>query len=178
MRELNPGFQCPRSGIVPCRSVNASKRVVSIDLKSEPGRSAFEKLVVAADVLLESYRPGVIERLGFGNKRLRELNPGLIHCALSGYGQTGPLRLRAGHDINYVAMTGSLNVTGTAERPVMAFPPIADYGGVLQAATAILGALIGRERGGGGFGAFLAGLRINPGSPGCGRSGDEADARR
>ena len=75
-------------------------------------------------------------------------------------------------------MTGSLNVTGTAERPVMVFPPIADYGGALQAATEILGALIGREHGGGGFGAFLAGLRINPGRSGCGRSGDEADARR
>jgi len=128
-------------------AVNADKRVVTIDLKSETGKSAFEKLVVAVDVLLEPYRPGVIECLGFDNRRLREPNPGLIHCALSGYGQTGPLRLRAGHYINYLAMTGFLNVTGTAEKPVMSFPPIADYGSALQAATTILGALIGRGRG-------------------------------
>ena len=112
MRELNPVSNA-RVAAPFHAAVNAGKRVVSIDLKSEPGKSAFDELVVAADVLLESYRPGVIERLGFGNKRLRELNPDRIHCALSGYGQTGPFRLRAGHDINYVAMTGSLNITST-----------------------------------------------------------------
>ncbi|MEE9317350.1 MAG: CoA transferase, partial [Rhodospirillales bacterium] len=107
--------------------INAGKSVVAIDLKSEDGKKAFETLVRAADVLLESYRPGVLERLGFGPDRLKSLNPGLVHCALSGFGQTGPNRLRAGHDINYVASTGALAASGIPEKPVMAWPPAADY---------------------------------------------------
>ncbi len=152
MRELNPvtNARGPASfhGVI-----NAGKRIVRIDLKSSEGKSALETLVRKTDVLLESYRPGVLERLGFGIDRLRELNSGLIHCALSGYGQTGPLRLASGHDMNYIAMTGALNVTGPAEKPVAAFPPVADYGGALQAVIAIQGALFSRFRT--GKGAFL-----------------------
>jgi len=152
MRGLNPVTN--ERGPAPFHAaVNAGKRVVAIDLKSDTGRDGFAKLVKASDVLLESYRPGVFERLGFGRDCLRELNPRLVHCALSGFGQTGPLRLRAGHDINYVAMTGGLGVTGTKDNPVTAFPPIADYGGALQAVAAITGALLGRERD--GEGAYL-----------------------
>jgi crotonobetainyl-CoA:carnitine CoA-transferase CaiB-like acyl-CoA transferase len=152
MRELNPVTN--ERGPAPFHAaVNAGKRVVTIDLKSDEGRDGFSRLARSADVLLASYRPGVLERLGFGPDHLRELNPRLIHCALSGFGQTGPLRLRAGHDINYVAMTGSLSASGTGEKPVMAFPPIADYGGALQAVAAITGALLGRERS--GEGAYL-----------------------
>ncbi len=106
-----------------------------------------------ADVLLESFRPGVMERLGFGRERLRRLNPRLVHCALSGFGQSGPYRLRAGHDLTYLAMTGALSVTGTAETPVMPFPPVADHAGAMQAAIAILGALLRRQRT--GSGSFL-----------------------
>jgi crotonobetainyl-CoA:carnitine CoA-transferase CaiB-like acyl-CoA transferase len=133
--------------------VNAGKTVVAIDLKSKPGKQAFESLIRAADVLLESYRPGVLERLGFGRDRLESLNSGLIHCALSGYGQTGPKRLRAGHDINYTASTGMFSASGVAEKPVMTWPPATDYASALQAALAVSGALVARGRT--GKGAYL-----------------------
>ncbi|OHC80123.1 MAG: hypothetical protein A3B62_05125 [Rhodospirillales bacterium RIFCSPLOWO2_01_FULL_65_14] len=134
-------------------TVNAGKTVVRVDLKSEAGKNAFTRLVEAADVLLESYRPGVMERLGFGRERLAALNPGLIHCALSGYGQTGPKRLKAGHDINYIASTGALSASGVAERPIAMYPPAADYASALQAALAITGALVRRAKD--GKGAFI-----------------------
>ncbi|MDA1090619.1 MAG: CoA transferase [Proteobacteria bacterium] len=133
--------------------VNAGKTVVAIDLKSKPGKQAFERLIRGADVLLESYRPGVLERLGFGREHLKSLNDGLIHCALSGYGQTGPKRLRAGHDINYTASTGMFSASGIADRPVMTWPPAADYAGALQAALTVTGALAARGRS--GKGAYL-----------------------
>ncbi|NQU61981.1 MAG: CoA transferase [Rhodospirillales bacterium] len=126
--------------------VNAGKTIVSIDLKSEDGKQAFEILISSADVLLESYRPGVLERLGFGRERLEELNPGLIHCALSGYGQTGPKRLKAGHDINYIASTGMFSASGIKEKPVLTWPPPADYASAQQAALTILGALIAKQK--------------------------------
>lgn len=152
MRALNPVTNAREPA--PFHAViNAGKRIVRIDLKSDDGRSALENLVEKTDVLLESYRPGVMDRLGFGWKRLRELNPGIVHCALSGYGQNGPLRLASGHDMNYIAMTGALQVTGPAEKPQAAFPPVADMGGALQAVIAIQGALIARSRT--GEGAFL-----------------------
>ena len=133
--------------------INAGKTVVTLDLKSDAGHDAFEALVSGADVLLESYRPGVLDRLGFGADRLEALNPTLIHCALSGYGQTGTYRLVAGHDISYVSMTGGLSVSGTAETPAITYPPMADHAGAMQAVITILGALIARNAGGGG--AFL-----------------------
>lgn len=130
--------------------VNAGKAVVVLDLKTPEGKAALRFLIAAADVLLESYRPGVLDRLGFGHDDLRALNPRLVHCALSGYGQTGPYRLTAGHDLNYVAMTGALNVSGTAETPVMAWPPVADHASAMQAAMTTLGALVARQRTGRG----------------------------
>ncbi len=130
--------------------VNAGKTVIELDLKAETDRGVLETLVGQADVLLESFRPGVLDRLGFGEGRLKALNPELIHCALSGYGQTGPLRLASGHDLNYVALTGMLSSTGIMDRPVIPFPPIADHAGALQAVIAVLGALMARSRGRGG----------------------------
>ena len=127
-------------------AVNAGKTVLTLDLKSGDGKQAFESLVRSADVLLESYRPGVLERLGFGRQTLETLNGGLVHCALSGYGQTGPKRLRSGHDINYVASTGAFSASGIPERPVMAWPPPADYASAQQSVVAILGALLARAR--------------------------------
>jgi len=152
MRDLNPITN--ERGAAPFHGViNAGKRVVRIDLKTPDGKGALEKLICQTDVLLESYRPGVLERLGFGVERLKELNPVLVHCALSGYGQMGPLRLASGHDMNYVAMTGGLDVTGPGAKPLAAFPQVADYGGALQAVIAIQGALFNRTRT--GKGAFL-----------------------
>lgn len=133
--------------------VNAGKRVVQIDLKSDDGKADFEKLIAAADVVMESYRPGVMERLGFGYDRLSRINSKLIHCALSGYGQNGPMRLVGGHDINYVAAAGQLGLSGAKNKPHMAYPMVADYAGAMQSAIAILGALVGRGRT--GRGAYL-----------------------
>jgi crotonobetainyl-CoA:carnitine CoA-transferase CaiB-like acyl-CoA transferase len=129
------------------RVLNAGKTVINLDLKTEAGRERFGRLVGRADVLLECFRPGVLDRLGFGPARLKEINPGLVHCALSGYGQSGPASLAAGHDLNYEAMTGCLSVSGTAERPTIPFPPSADYAGSMQTVVAILGALVGRDHG-------------------------------
>lgn len=130
--------------------VNAGKRVIDLDLKVEADAARFADLVQRADVLLESFRPGVMERLGFGEQRLKALNPRLIHCALSGYGQTGPLRLVSGHDLNYVALTGALSATGSREAPAIPFPPMADHAGALIAVSSILGALLARGRDGKG----------------------------
>ncbi len=137
--------------------VNAGKTVVAIDLKSDDGKQAFETLIRSADVLLESYRPGVLDSLSFDRETLQSLNRGLIHCALSGYGQTGPKRLRSGHDINYIASTGAFSASGTLERPVMTWPPPADYASAQQSVVAILGALVARSRPGPlqGRGAYL-----------------------
>ncbi|HSV28592.1 MAG TPA: CoA transferase [Candidatus Omnitrophota bacterium] len=129
---------------------NRNKRVVRLDLKTEDGTRRFAALVEKADVLLEAYRPGVMARLGFDARRLAELNPRLIHCALSGYGQTGPHARRAGHDLTYVALTGGLWASGTADRPVMTFPPLADHAGAQAVTSAILAALFRRERTGKG----------------------------
>ncbi len=128
------------------KQVNAGKQVALLNLKTEDDKQILAELVSAADVLLESYRPGVLERLGFSRQRLQELNPGLIHCALSGFGQTGPCQQRAGHDLTYLAMSGMLNLTGTPETPIMPFPPICDYAAGKQASTAILAALLRRGR--------------------------------
>lgn len=133
--------------------INAGKTVVVLDLKAPAENAAFADLVSRADVLLESYRPGVLDRLGFGEERLKALNPRLIHCALSGFGQTGPERLTSGHDLGYEAMTGNLSACGTAERPVIPYPPMADHAGAMQAVTSILAALLARART--GKGCFL-----------------------
>jgi crotonobetainyl-CoA:carnitine CoA-transferase CaiB-like acyl-CoA transferase len=133
--------------------MNGGKTVIEIDLKSPAGRAALESLLSRADALIESYRPGVMDRLGFTRERLNELNPGLVHAALSGYGQTGPWRLRTGHDLNYMALAGGLAQSGPAERPWMATPPTADFASGLQAALTVCAALLGRART--GKGAYL-----------------------
>ncbi len=133
--------------------MNGGKCVVEIDLKSARGKERFEALVAAADVMIESYRPDVLERLGLGRARLQALNPRLVHTALSGWGQTGPYRLKAGHDLNYMALGGGLNASGPAERPSFAWPPAADYSSAIQAAATTLAALVARGRT--GKGAFI-----------------------
>jgi len=131
--------------------LNRGKRVCELDLKSDDGREALAMLIIDADVLLESYRPGVLARLGFDKEQLEQLNPRLIHCALSGYGQTGPYAQRAGHDINYCALSSQSIVSGTADKPVIAYPPIADHASALQAAVSILAALHARDKRGTGI---------------------------
>jgi alpha-methylacyl-CoA racemase len=133
-------------------ALNRNKSSIRIDLKSERGREVFLRLVRDADVVLESFRPGVLDRLGVGYERLREENPGLVYCAITGYGQDGPLRDRSGHDMNYLGLVGLLGLTGEADGPpVQAAGQIADIGGGAQmAAIGILTALRERDRSGEG----------------------------
>ncbi|MCG7505384.1 CaiB/BaiF CoA transferase family protein [Mesorhizobium retamae] len=131
-------------------AMNGGKRVVRVDLKDKNGQKAVQDLVEKADVLIESMRPGVLDRLGLGRDLLQRINPRLIHCAISGFGQNGPLRLRPGHDLNYMAAGGGLGLSGTLERPVMARPPVSDYASALQAALTISAALFQRSRTGRG----------------------------
>src|SRR5688572_8966534 len=132
--------------------LNRNKRSVTLNLKAPEGREALKRLVRGYDVLVESFRPGVMDKLGVGEAALRAENPRLIYCAISGYGQTGPDRLKAGHDINYVARAGVLGYGGVAGG-APAFPgvQIGDIGGgSLFALVGILAALHERERTGRG----------------------------
>jgi alpha-methylacyl-CoA racemase len=141
----------PSAGGAMFLALNRNKRSVRIDLKTEAGREVLLALVREADVLLESFRPGVLERLGVGWERLREENPRLVYCAITGYGQDGPYRDRAGHDTNYLALAGLLGLTGAGPDapPVQAAGQIADLGGgAMLAAFGILAALRERDRSG------------------------------
>jgi crotonobetainyl-CoA:carnitine CoA-transferase CaiB-like acyl-CoA transferase len=131
-------------------ALNRGKRSIRVNLREDAGRDVLLRLVREHDVLLESFRPGVLDRLGVGYERLREENPGLVYCAISGYGQDGPLRDRVGHDTNYLALTGLLGLSGEPEGPpAQAAGQIADLGGgALMAAFGILAALRERERSG------------------------------
>jgi crotonobetainyl-CoA:carnitine CoA-transferase CaiB-like acyl-CoA transferase len=128
-------------------ALNRGKRSVRLDLKTDGGREALLRLVGDHDVLLESFRPGVLDRLGLGWERLREANPGLVLCAITGYGQTGPNVSRSGHDLNYLGLNGVLALSGDAGGPpVQAGAQIADLGGgALMAAFGILAALRHRD---------------------------------
>ena len=135
-------------------SVNRNKRSLGLDLKSDVGRDAFLRMVDQADIVVETFRPGVRDRLGVGYAALRERNPKIIMCAISGYGQTGPYVHRAGHDLNYIATAGVLAMGGPrGGAPAMPGIQIADLaGGGLWGLSAVLAALVGRERT--GHGAF------------------------
>lgn len=128
--------------------INRGKRICELDLKSGQGKAAFERLVARADALLESYRPGVLERLGFAPARLQGLNPRLVVCSLSGWGQNGPYRDKVAHDVNYMALMGGLSASGPAAAPAIAYPQVADYASGIQAALCVLAGLIGRGRDG------------------------------
>jgi alpha-methylacyl-CoA racemase len=133
-------------------ALNRGKRSVRLDLKTDGGREVLRRLVRGSDVLLESFRPGVMDRLGVGYSRLREVNPGLVYCAITGYGQDGPYRDRSGHDLNYLGLVGLLGLTGERDGPpVQPGGQIADIGGGAQmAAFGILAALRERDRSGEG----------------------------
>src|SRR5947208_6080832 len=133
-------------------ALNRGKRSIRLNLKEERGREVMLRLACEYDVLLESFRPGVMERLGVGYERLRQENPGLVYCAITGYGQDGPMRDRSGHDMNYLGLVGLLGLTGDrGGPPVQAAGQIADIGGgALMAAFGILAALRERDRSGEG----------------------------
>ncbi len=128
------------------------KRFVSLDLKSAAGRDALHALVRTADVVVEGFRPGVAGRLGAGYAELSALNPRLVYCSITGYGQDGPRAGEAGHDINYLALTGVLGALGPADR--RPYPPlnlVADFAaGSLVAALGIVAALLEARKSGTG----------------------------
>src|SRR5579875_2003648 len=124
-------------------AINRNKRSMTLNLKTPDGREIFLRLVKQADVVLESFRPGVLERLGLGYEQLKEVNPRLVYCAISGYGQDGPYRLRAGHDLNYAGYAGLLNYNrGPNGEPAMPPTQLGDLaGGSFMAVIGILAAL-------------------------------------
>lgn len=141
------------------QALNRGKKSLTLNLKSEAGRAIFLELVEIADVLLEGFRPGVMERMGLGYETLVEANPRLVYCSLSGYGREGPYQQRAGHDLNYIGLAGLLNLTGSRESPP-AIPgaPVADLTGALWVTVGILLALLALEQTGQGQrvdGSFL-----------------------
>ena len=133
---------------------NAGKKSVELDLKSAEDRLVFEKLAGAADVLLENFRAGVLDRLGYGWDVLHRLNTGLVYCAISGFGQHGPLSQAPAYDQVVQGLSGMMSITGTPETaPLRVGFPVCDTVGGLSAALAIVAALAGRQRD--GQGCFL-----------------------
>jgi crotonobetainyl-CoA:carnitine CoA-transferase CaiB-like acyl-CoA transferase len=133
-------------------ALNRGKRSIRLDLKSEAGREALLRLVERYDVVIDGFRPGVLDRLGVGYERMREANGGIVFCAITGYGQEGPYAQRAGHDMNYLGLVGLLGLTGAKDGPpVQPGGQIADIGGgALIAALGVLAALHERRRSGQG----------------------------
>ena len=122
-------------------------RRLMVDLQAENGRDAFLRLAAKADVVIESFRPGVVDRLGVGYEAVRVLNPGIVYCSTTGYGQTGPRSSWAGHDLNYLAVGGYLHCSGRDERGGPALPgaTVADSAaGGLHAVAAVCAALVAR----------------------------------
>ncbi len=133
--------------------LNHGKRSLALDLKDPAAVAALRPLLARADVVVEQFRPGVMERLGLGYAAVRALNPGIVYCSISGYGQDGPRAQAAGHDINYVAESGLLSISrGPDERPTMPAALVADVGGgTWPAVVNILLGLRQRERTGAGM---------------------------
>lgn len=132
--------------------INRNKRAIRIDLKQDAGREVFCRLARDADIVIEGFRPGVVERLGIGYEALSPLNPKLVYCSISGYGQTGPYRDAPGHDVNYGGFTGVADQIGyDATSPALSNVPLADLmGGSLTALMGIQAALFDAHRTGRG----------------------------
>jgi crotonobetainyl-CoA:carnitine CoA-transferase CaiB-like acyl-CoA transferase len=130
--------------------LNAGKRSAAVDLKDAEGRTAVLELAHSADVVVESFRPGVVRTLGVDSESVRRVNPLVVYCSLSGYGQDGPLSQLPGHDLNYQAWAGTLEPRAEEDAPVVPRPPIADLAGGAYAAMAICAALVRRSVAGDG----------------------------
>jgi crotonobetainyl-CoA:carnitine CoA-transferase CaiB-like acyl-CoA transferase len=154
-RRLGPDPELNRAGLgASFLAQNAGKKSIELDLKDTGDRELFGGMVRGSDVLLENFRAGVLGRLGFDWPRLHELNPRLVYCAISGFGQTGPMSAAPAYDQIIQGLTGMMSITGTAETaPQRVGFPVCDSVGGLAAALAICAALLGRERT--GEGAFL-----------------------
>ncbi|MGP4105814.1 CaiB/BaiF CoA transferase family protein [Virgibacillus sp. L01] len=133
-------------------SLNRNKKSVCLNLKLLEDKQVFLEMVKNADVVVESFRPGVMERLGLSYEQLKAVNPGLVYCAITGYGQTGPYANRPGHDLNYLSYAGLLDLMGEKDgNPIIPATTIADIGGgAYPAVTGILMALLNKEKTGKG----------------------------
>jgi CoA:oxalate CoA-transferase len=130
---------------------NAGKRSVTVNLKSEAGKEVFHRLLGSADVVMENFRPGVMARLGLSYDTLRQMRPGLVYCAISGFGQDGPLKDNPAYDQIVQGLSGVMSVTGDANSaPLRVGYPVADTIGGLTAAFAVAAALVRRSRTGAG----------------------------
>ncbi|MBC8274792.1 MAG: CoA transferase [Chloroflexi bacterium] len=133
-------------------ALSRNKRSIGLNLKSDKGRDIFYQLAQTADVVVEGFRPGVVKRLGVDYEKIRSINPGIIYCSLSGYGQDGPYSNRSGHDVNYISMAGALSLIGSTDRPpVVPLNLLADFAGAsLHGVMGILAALVARGKTGRG----------------------------
>jgi crotonobetainyl-CoA:carnitine CoA-transferase CaiB-like acyl-CoA transferase len=136
----------------PYHALHRNKKSIVINLKTEEGKSLLYKLTKKADVLVEQMRPGVSKRLGIDYETIKRLNPQIVYCSITGYGQNGPYRDMAGHDINYISFAGALSLIGErGRRPTIPLNILGDYaGGSLYAAMGILAAIIARGKTGRG----------------------------
>jgi crotonobetainyl-CoA:carnitine CoA-transferase CaiB-like acyl-CoA transferase len=130
--------------------LNAGKRSAAVDLKDTTGRTVVLELATEADVVVEGFRPGVVRGLGVDDTSVRRVNPSVVYCSISGYGQSGPLADHSGHDANYQAWAGALEPRADDDAPVVARLPIADLAGGAYAALAVCAALVRRGRTGEG----------------------------
>ena len=141
----------PGNLFIPNDPLTRSRRSIALDLKNEAGRDVVRRLAIRADGLIEGYRPGVMERLGLGPEVLLHDNPKLVYGRVTGWGQDGPLSGEAGHDLNYLALTGLLHGIGPRERPVVPINYLADFaGGGMMLAFGMVAALLDVQRGGHG----------------------------
>ncbi len=145
MKPIAEDGSSSRHGIL-FETLNCGKQGLSLDLKSPRGLEVLRRLVPTVDVVVESNRPGVMDKLGFGYEDLKKLNPGIVYCSLSGYGATGPFNHRAGHDMNYMATAGALAVSGEeGTTPTTIGFQAADVTGTLNGVIGILAALYERR---------------------------------
>ncbi|MEK1955770.1 CaiB/BaiF CoA-transferase family protein, partial [Pseudomonas sp. YNh] len=132
--------------------LNRNKRGIAVDAKHPKGRDVLLRLMASADIVLENYRPGAMKKMGLGYEELRKLNPGLIYCSISGFGNDGPYAQRAGYDLISQGMSGLMSLTGEGpgRAPVKAGVPVGDVTAGILAATGILAAYIEKLRSGEG----------------------------
>ena len=139
-------------GLMAFNALNRNKQSIRLNLKSEEGRQVFYRLAKDADVIVEGFRPGVAKRMGVDYETIKKINPRIIYCALSGYGQDGPYSQYPGHDINYISFTGALNLIGwPGQPPAIPLNFLADFAGAsLHGVMGIMLALFAREKTGRG----------------------------
>jgi len=131
--------------------LDRNKKSIGLNLRSEAGRNIFYQLAEAADVVVEAFRPGVVKRLGIDYKSVSKINPRIVYCSITGYGQDGPYRELLGHDINYISTAGALSLIGEpGGRPVIPLSLLANHGGGMYAVAGILSALVARAETGRG----------------------------